>query len=289
MNHLPDQFQVQLAQPDQFLNPYRWVNDEENNFCPVVHARFLLEGNPIDAYAKLMDLHLPAGQIDCLNEISGWLIAKACGLPVANKAFIASIRASDLPPHAAISQRISDPDQALYFFCTEQITVAQARGLIPNEALVEEQARWDHCHATIALDEWLANPDRHLFNLIRKAKDQFALIDHGQLLRRSNTGPWWHKDELPDLVNVMLNNHLHKHTFHVRNVTAPEAVSAAYSRCVDDAAAQARNLGRVLHEISFWCGAIAPGQSAAWLNFLVNRVQNAKALLASRFRVLNLA
>lgn len=287
MNHLPDLFHIGISTADDFLNPYRWVNAQENNVCPVLYCRIQHGPNKVDAYAKLMDVHTPAGQIECINEITGWLIAKACGLPVAECAFLASIRVGDLPDCAAVRQRSTNPSTELYFFCTSEISRSQAIGIVANESLLEEQAQWAHCQATIALDEWIGNADRHLGNLVRKSKNNFALIDHGQLLRRNNPPPWWQADELPSLTNEPMNNVLHRNVYVCRNITAPPAVNDGFNNCADNAALQGENMRKALHEISFWCSAIAPGHSASWLRFLHERTTNARELLAQRFRVFN--
>lgn len=287
MNHQPDLFHLGTATPDDFLNPYRWVNTAENNVCPVLHCRFQRGANKVDVYAKLMDIHTPAGQIECINEISGWLIARACALPVASSAFLAPIRVGDLPDCMAVRQRSTTPGEVLYFFCTSEISRSQAIGIIANDTLLEEQASWAHCQATIALDEWLGNADRHLGNLVRQSKNTFALIDHGQLLRRADVPPWWHADELPTLTNTLMSNVLHHNVYHCRNISAAPVVNAAFEKCADNAQQQGQNMRQALHEISFWCSALAPGHSAAWLHFLHERTKHARELLAQRFRVFN--
>lgn len=289
MNHQPDLFHIGIATPDDFLNPYRWVNAVENNTCPVLQCRFQRGPDTVDAYAKLMDVHTSVGQIECINEITGWLIAKACGLPVAEIAFLASIRVSDLPDCGAVRSRSTNPADALYFFCTSEISRSQATGIVANEALLDEQANWEHCQATIALDEWIGNTDRHLYNLIRQSKNQFALIDHGQLLRRNDLPPWWQTDELPALTAEPMRNVLHSNVYHCRNISAAPLVNDGFEKCADSAALQGQNMRNALYEISFWCSALAPGHSAAWLHFLHERTTNARGLLAQRFRVFNFA
>lgn len=289
MKHLPDVFKVGIATPNQFKTPYRWVNTEEGNYCPVLHCQFTLdEGEAVDCYAKLMDLREPAGQIDCINEITGWLIAQACGLPVAPRAFIAAIRASDVPTCRAVRERTSSPDEALYYFCTEAISRSQARGIVADEDLVTEQRDWPHCHATIALDEWLGNADRHVHNLVRKAAKDFVLIDHGQLLRRSDTGPWWTPEELPSLGSTIFRNKLHHNVYVYGSITERSRVYDGYQLSTTSTAEQGHNMRKVLHEIAYWCRAIAPGHSAAWLSHLVRRTRNAETLLSKRFGQLEL-
>lgn len=289
MNHQPDLFHIGLANSDEFLTPYRWVNEVEGNACPVLHGRFQRGPDKVDAYAKLMDLDTAAGQIEIVNEISGWLIAKACALPVADSAFLAPIRVGDLPDCGAVRRRSTNPADEIYFFCTSEISRSQAAGILPNESLLEEQAKWVHCQATIALDEWIGNADRHLNNLVRQSKNTFALIDHGQLLRRQNDPPWWRADELLTLGGTPMSNLLHKNVYQCRNITAATAVNEGFEKCADSAAQQGQNMRRALHEISFWCGSLAPGHSAEWLHFLHERTKHARDLLAQRFRVLNLS
>jgi len=290
MNHLPEVFQVGIASPDEFASPYRWVNYEEGNTCPVLHARFALQnGRVFDGYAKLLDLQTAAGQAEYLNEITGWLIAKACGLPVAPSAFLAGISASDLPDCKAVRDAVSGSGSTLYFFCTEAVSPSQARGIVANEALVTEQFAWPFCHATIALDEWLGNADRHVHNFVRRAKNDFVLIDHGQLLRRTDTPPWWRAGELSSLQETFFANKLHSNVYLYANVSEPSKVTLGYQKSTQSATAQGDNMRRALHEIAYWCKVIAPGQSAEWLAFLLARCEQADTLLCKRFGQLQLS
>lgn len=287
MNFQPDLFHVGTATPNDHLHPYRWVNASEGNTCPVVHSRFKREGaTEVDAYAKLMHLHQPSGRIELINEITGWLLPKACGLPVAQSAFVAAIRAGDLPPDLLATLHNTTAQDVLYFFCTEEVSQSQARGIVPTETLIEEQAKWLHSHATLALDEWLANADRHVGNLVRRGKDDFVLIDHGRLLARSPVPPWWSQGELAALQDARFDNLLHHHTYVYRNINHPKAVAAGFEDCTQKAQLQADAMRRALFEIAYWCSKIAPGHSSDWLAFLVSRVQNARQLLADRFRIL---
>lgn len=287
MIYQPDLFHVGTATPNDHMHPYRWVNASEGNTCPVVHSRFKREGaTEVDAYAKLMDLHLPSGRIELINEITGWLLSKACGLPVADSAFVAGIRAGDLPHDLLATLSSSTPTDVLYFFCTEEISESQARGIVPTDTLIEEQSKWLHSHATLALDEWLANADRHVGNLVRRSKDDFVLIDYGRLLARNPVPPWWAPDELGGLQSTPFANHLHHNTYVFRNITNPRSVTAGFEDCARKAQLQSDAMRRALFEIAYWCSEIAPGHSSDWLAFLVARVQNARQLLADRFRIL---
>lgn len=185
------------------------MNDAQGNACPVLHCRFDLAGaGPTDVYAKLVDAATQQGTIMCLNEISGWLLARSSGLPVAESAFLAYIKASELPPFHAGALPATLANGTYLFFCSQEISRTQATGIIETDELLEEQAHWPHAHSTIALDECTGNADRHLGNLVRKAHQDFALIDHGRLLFRG-IEPCWQGDELAGLLDHTFDNLLH--------------------------------------------------------------------------------
>lgn len=60
------------------------------------------------------------------------------------------------------------------------------------KATFEELAASPEVHQAIALDSLLANIDRNIGNLLRKAKGHYVLIDHGKCL----TGDGWRKESL---------------------------------------------------------------------------------------------
>jgi hypothetical protein len=283
MNHLPEHFKLKLATNDDFVIAHKWVSDEEENVTPVLHCRFNLDSDsPIDTYAKLMPLGTREGQIECINEISGWLLGQASGLPLANTAFLASVAADKLPPSQRLAV-LTNPDEELFFFCTEAISKSQARAVMHADELAKEQSNWIHCNGTISFDEWTGNTDRHVNNLIRRAKNDFVLIDHGRLLSRRLEGPCWHTAELKDLRATPLSNLLFRHAYTCQSVTLPPALHAGYTKCAHQAAHQKQAMRVALHEISYWCSLVAPGVSAEWLHFLHHRTLNADALLQNRF------
>lgn len=288
MNYQPAHFQIGLVQPTDFITSYRWVNDTQDNVCPVLHCRFNLEDTgQTDVYAKLVDVGTQQGVIMCLNEISGWLLARSSGLPAAKSAFLAYINGSELPVFQASALPPVLTNGTYLFFCSQEISPTQAVGIVETENLLEEQAHWPHAHGAITLDEYTGNADRHLRNMVRIAYRDFALIDHGRLLYR-NAEPCWHSDELDDLLDYQFNNSLHYNLYHCRNINSPDAKTNGFTQCSDSAARHAQNMRSVFFEISFWCSKLSPGISAKWLNFLHQRVRRANALLTQRFGLLDL-
>ena len=264
------------------------MNDAQGNACPVLHCRFDLAGaGPTDVYAKLVDAATQQGTIMCLNEISGWLLARSSGLPVAESAFLAYIKASELPPFHAGALPATLANGTYLFFCSQEISRTQATGIIETDELLEEQAHWPHAHSTIALDECTGNADRHLGNLVRKAHRDFALIDHGRLLFRG-IEPCWQGDELAGLLDHTFDNLLHYNLYHCRNINSPAARTKGFTQCSDSAVHQAQDMRSVFFEISFWCSKLSPGSSAQWLDFLHQRMHRANVFLTQRFGLLNL-
>lgn len=280
--------QVGLLDADTFITAYRWVNDTEDNAFPVLRAKFNHpQGGPIEGHAKLINPHTAAERVMCINEITGWLVARAAGLPVAERAFIAAVRCDELPSFQGQTVPPTINGNQSLFFCTQTISPSTAKGLVASEALVNEQALWGGAHGTIALDELLANPDRHINNFIRRGHRDFVLIDHGLLLNRGQH-PCWHMAELEHLSDLQLQNLLHWHSYHYRGVNNPRAMTEGYQKCRDTLPQMAENLPRVLYEVSHWCRVLMPGASAEWLHLLHHRLQHLDALLTKRFALLPL-
>ena len=288
MKHQPSHFLIGVAASDSFITSYRWANDDQGSVCPVLHCQFELHGKgPTDVYAKAIDLTTKQGVVMCINEISGWLLARAGHLPVAAAAFLANIRSNELPAFKHGNLPPEQPGGQRLFFCTQEISRTQATALVSTEALMTEQAHWPYVHDAIALDEYTGNSDRHVNNLVRKAHQDFALIDHGRLLYR-DIEPCWHGDELEGLLDHGFANVIHHNMYLYGNISSSDARTEGCKRCSDSALHQAQNMRAVFFEISYWCSKLLPGTSAQWLHFLNERMHRVDSLLCKRFGILNL-
>lgn len=288
MNYQPKHFQIGVANPGSFITSYGWHNDTQISACPVLQCQFeLSDTGPTAAYAKVVDLTTQQGVIMCLNEISGWLLARAGGLPVAETAFLAYIRTRELPAftHGQLPPELDG--EVRLFFCTQEISRTQATGLADSSSLIAEQTRWPHLHATLALDEYTCNSDRHPGNMVRKSAADFVLIDHGRLLFR-DAEPCWQASELADLLDHTFMNAVHHNVYLYGNINSCGARTDAFKRCSDSALHQAQNMRSVFFEIAYWCSQLCPGTSARWLDFLNERMRRINEHLSKRFKVLNL-
>jgi hypothetical protein len=147
-------------------------------------------GDTRRAYVKLY----PPDSRGLINEILGYLLAEALGLCVPPRAAIAMI------PPAAVPAPPSwlPPGQPAPAWCTQDLAAPSIKiayrldAASPLSAVVQELREADTTPAVVAFDDWLANVDRNLGNLLRLAKGRYCLIDHGRVL----TGPNWRAEDL---------------------------------------------------------------------------------------------
>jgi hypothetical protein len=125
-----------------------------------------------------------------VNEVCGYLLAGAAGLPVADQALIV-----ELP-----SERIAEmhPDYASRLPGTN-VPVWASRDIggrqLPHDTELASQLLrgWPDIGDLIAFDSWVVIPDRSAANLARRGLRNLVLIDHGHLAGSVR----WQADLLP--------------------------------------------------------------------------------------------
>lgn len=288
----PDHFAIGLFPAESFVTAYEWTHGRAGNVTPVIHARFVDGlGAEFDAYAKPFAHNSQYGATLALNEATGWLLARACGLPVPDRAFFTTLAAEELPVYTGDAPLPCDQQGRMLCFATQDAGQTAVRGMFHANLLATEQANWPRCNDTIAFDEAIANPDRHLSNLLRRRCNDFVLIDHGFLLRQHDTYPeHWKPGALAKMVDTPLDNLLHLNTYVLQSRTAPTVCKPAFEACEAFMQQQRPQIQRALFEISFWCSKLLPGHSAQWLRFLYDRFAQAhlSPLLQKRFGLLPL-
>ncbi len=116
-----------------------------------------------DAYVKLV----PKYQI--VREVLCALIAQAVGLP--------SLRPGVVQLHAA------DLDTSESFaFATLAVEQHHQPRMRDDSVLRAQLSRWPHLALAIAFDEWIANADRTIGNMLFRGVGDFVLIDHGEAI-----------------------------------------------------------------------------------------------------------
>lgn len=293
ITYQPDHLSIDVLAPEQFITAHDWTHDRDGNVNPVLQARFSIGDDEFDAFAKPFT---PGDRYDAtliLNEVTGWLLARASGLPVPERAFFAQLNMAELPPYpGASSLPQPDADGRILCFATQAVSNTAVRTLFPTDLLAKEQAAWPRCDETIAFDEAIANPDRHLFNLLRRNASDFVLIDHGFLLRRDPPAYPEHWDDgvLPTMTSAALANILHSNAYTWAGRTSPTVCIPAYEAGHSFIGRIQPLVRRAMFEISFWCSKLLPGRSAQWLDFLYSRIEQAhlSPLLLQRFGLLSI-
>lgn len=198
-----------------------------------------------------------------INEIIGHLLAEALGLCVPPRAAVALIPRDALPavppwvPHG----------QSAVAWCTEDLAAPSLKvayrldpAAPPLAPLIKELCTADTTRALVAFDDWIANVDRNLGNLLRLAKGRYCVIDHGHAL----TGPHWRAPDLnpapqyPNRLRDMLGD--------CAAGPAAEAAMGAAARDHGEALSAART------ELWHWCALLLPDEEQqAAVDFLAAR------------------
>lgn len=129
-----------------------------------------------------------------VNEITGWLIAHALKLPQPPHAYVLKVPLSKLKaPLPGWVRDLKRTTTTYWAFATAKMP-AESAALRFSEAdlplLLDDLRRWPILPEAIALDEHIANTDRHLNNLLRLGKANYALIDNGRLAVEDGERNW---------------------------------------------------------------------------------------------------
>lgn len=261
-----------------FARAYEWTNVKGNNLEPVAFGAF---NHPraglIDAYAKFY----PNKSRGYINEITGWLLAKAFGLPIPEYAFLALVPLKKLPDPLLGITKLANDGGIDYWpaFATSKASATEVTPFIDTPTLVEEIKRWNRLHDCIAFDERSANTDRHVNNLVRIAHREFVAIDHGRLAWTKQRGEW-SRESLQDCALYYPNRLMEicwGESPEKRDANATVLASHALASCEDTIADELRD----------WCTLLLedPDDRAAWCEFLAERLLATERLLRERFQL----
>lgn len=250
-----------------------------------MHRALILwpDGVERETYVKMA--YPPPGRPDrqLINEGIGWFLAQICNLPVPPHAGYMMLPSAVLA--AAHPDVPSSSDGELAWLCSAE----PHRALIVNqgdaelsEMMMMELSRWRHLHATLALDEWIANDDRHWRNLIRRAPGDFVLIDHDNAF----TGPNWLADHLfarrsedfPNRLYGSMENFL-SHSSEIRKLSSAmlPAAEAFKSQLSDNA-----------EEVTDWLTALLDSDEDQWslAAFIAYRAKETANAIKRRYQLL---
>lgn len=243
-----------------------------------------VEGRDIVVCVKLYQ-HENKQNRGMVNEITGWLITHALGLPQPGRAFLVNVPMAELekpmPDWVAELKR-----QAVHYWAFATIKLpAESAALRFNNAdlplLADDIRRWTNLPSAIALDEHIANTDRHFNNLLRLSKSNYALIDNGRLAVESGVAHW-RLSELDE--NHLFTNRLSFQCWNDR----PEKGMASIT--VKAAVAHIDALIKVRAELEdWWCRLLTnDDERIAFDNFITTRATDLSILLSRRYHLLPL-
>lgn len=240
------------------------------------------DGVERDSHVKL--ICPPPGMPDrqLVNEGIAWLLALTCRLPV--------------PPHAGymilpplvVTQAHPDvvcpPGGAVAWVCSTE----PHRGLrvdLDGEMprLIGELCLWQHLPGALALDEWIANVDRHTGNLIRRGPADFVLIDHDYAL----SGPHWLADLLHEGRADDFRNRLYD-LIETELGRSSDACKDLRSDMVPPAEAFAGHLSEQADHLSEWLPKLLEFAEDQWslAGFLAYRAAKMPVVIKRRYRLL---
>lgn len=123
-----------------------------------------------------------------INEMVGYMLAKACGLGVSNKAYL--LRIGDITKELVNEfhksnghvSKVGPINSKFAFIISESpgITINDYPGdiVVKTEYFANKIKKWNCNNKLIAFDEWVANTDRNAGNIIFGQSNNYV-IDHG--------------------------------------------------------------------------------------------------------------
>ena len=136
------------------------------------------DGKSRRTYFKMFHKSLPLG---ILNEIAGYLLARSCELPLPTHAGVIRVpvgllkNQDDFLPYAFVVSEAPGRTPTTICQITDPITSQQLN------SVMSMLRGWSKLNDTIAFDDWTANTDRNLQNIVVNGPDKIYLIDHSNL------------------------------------------------------------------------------------------------------------
>jgi hypothetical protein len=210
------------------------------------------------------------------NEVTGYIIAKGSNLPIPKYAGIIT----------APSKFFNDNSQDYAETC---YVVSEAPGDNPGsfyemgmmnecKALMDIIAGWPKISEAIAFDDWVANEDRNLGNILVVDKNNVYLIDHGNLPVKLN----WLVNDL--IVDFDCDNALAHNLWQLK--CAPLPVKARIAASAND---QGKIYQNVKSELIYWWGIFFshdPSIINALEHFFESRANLGSTRVAKNFNML---
>ncbi|GAA4648073.1 hypothetical protein GCM10023116_03370 [Kistimonas scapharcae] len=170
---------IPLLYSRHYLNAYNQVPEGLSALTHIARLRW--QDNQVGRYfVKIYPRdYAPLGLV---NEITGYLLALACGIPQPPRAAVVHV------PSAVFGQlypQFEVPDDMMLLgWATEEyggktLKTYLGRNMQSYRRILHQLAKWSHLPALLAFDDWLANQDRNTGNVVVRSDKDFGVIDHG--------------------------------------------------------------------------------------------------------------
>lgn len=280
---------INLLQPTAFRTFKGWIS--QGNINPVFVASMQINDGKKQALQDVYCKIYPFTDNDrsLFNEIVGYLVANALGIPQPTHAYVALMDINHILNNN-LDKRLPDElvsllqkEQYYPVFCTDKIDKSQTAFDFhgPTPSLINEMSKWKYLPDTLAMDNTIAHTDRHLNNILRTGVQTYHVIDNGRLATEDGA-PWQASDldfsrvysnklwmfsesRMQKSWKVISNNILHACTSH----------SKAVNLC--------------LEEINFWIKSLYGEQQIdynSFTDFLLKRANDSEYYHAQRLHLL---
>lgn len=281
---------VRLLDVNCYRNFKGWVTDK-NNLNPVFVASFKHpnEAKAIDMYGKIYPLDFADRSL--FNEIVGYLMANALGIPQPKYACIALIPTQDIAANDSIGFSNSELGKSFFdnefypIFCTSKIDKSETafEYHTRSKKLIEELAKWSHIGDTIAMDNTIAHVDRHMGNLLRTGKAKYHVIDNDILVCKYAAYGWLTSD-------LDVDRKYKNQLFDIAKDYMPQKeFSKIRSSMIHECNKHSNAIVSIDKEVKSWMNSIYDSNSSDYiefLNFLNKRADNAFEQATSRAELL---
>lgn len=267
-----------------YLTFHGWANSEDQHYNQVHFAQI---HHPAQGRSDVCIKVFPmagAGQRGLLNEITGWLLTHAAGIPQPGFACLINMPLDKIQtPKGWLRDQIKAGRTTWPAFCAERLpwrSAAVQFGNIESAVLLNELRQWPHNTLMTALDEQLAYADRHFNNLIRSAANTFWAIDFDRLACDAGT-PDWTVESL--VATRHFENQLSKRLWNHRPGNSLSSQIVAHGEALE------QRFALVADELRYWGKTLLanPVEQRHWLAFIDRRATLIAWLLQRRYGLLS--
>ncbi len=280
----PPQAKILRLNATAYLAFHNWA-DAKDQHCNPVH--FAQIHHPTHGRSDVCVKVFPikgTGRRGLLNEITGWLLTNAAGVPQPGFACVLNLPLDKVKaPKGWLRDQIKAGITTWPAFCAERLpwqSAAVQFSSIDSQVLLRELQQWTHNALMTAVDEQLGYADRHFNNLLRSAPNTFWAIDFDRLACEPGTPDWTIESLTP---TRHYDNQLSRRLWGDRPGNSLSSQIVAHGEELE------LRYATVEQELKFWGKSLLanPAEQRHWLTFIERRATLVAWLLQRRYGLLS--